>query len=195
MKIPCSTCSTLILPETAKRTGGLCVPCKSGTRLQIEASKVATKRQRELDATDPFRLYWRELVERVYKSDAGLARLSDVERQYWAVGCLSGEVYNGGFDQYFHNSSGGTYSAAVDGLKAMGATTSLLLLQKAKQMIFGFADVPEEQCARWRIQTSVESDSLQQRLDELDKQFCDDPDDLAMRSETFAVSHGLVRAV
>ncbi len=194
MKIPCSTCSALILPETAARTGGLCMPCKSGTRSAIEASKVEAKRQRELDATDPFRLYWRELVDRVYKSDAGIAQLSDVERQYWAVGCLSGEVYNGGFDQYFYNSSGATYSAAVDGLKAMGATTSLLLLQQAKQMIFGFTDVPEETRARRSIQMSVESDALQQRLDELDKQFWKDPDNLAMRSEKFAISHGLVRA-
>lgn len=170
------------------------MPCKSGTRSAIEASKVATKRQRELDATDPFRLYWRELVDRVHKSDAGITNLSDVERQYWAVGCLSGEVYNGGFDQYFHNSSGATYSAAVDGLKAMGATTSLLLLQKAKQMIFGFTDVPEETCARRRIQASVESDSLKWRLDELDKQFWEDPDNLATRSEKFAISHWLVRA-
>lgn len=170
------------------------MPCKSGTRSQIEASKDATKRQRELDATDPFRLYWRELVDRVYKSDSGVAHLSDVERQYWAVGCLSGEVYNGGFDQYFHNSSGATYSAAVDGLKAMGATKTLLLLQKAKQMIFGFADVPKESCARRTIQTSVESASLQQRLESLDKQFGEDPDELATRSETFAVNHGLVRA-
>lgn len=195
MKIPCSTCSALIMPETAARTGGLCMPCKSGTRSAIEASKVSMKRQRELDAMDPFRLYWRELVDRVHKSDAGIANLSDVERQYWAVGCLFGEVYNGGFDQYFHNSSGATYSAAVDGLKAMDATMSLLLLEKAKQMIFGFADVPEESCTRRRIQASVDGDSLQQRLDELDKQFWDDPDNLATRSEKFAINHGLVRAV
>lgn len=184
-----------MLPETATRTGGLCMPCKLGTRSKIEASKVAAQRRRELDATDLFGIYWRELVDRVHKSDVGLAQLSDVERQYWAVGCLSGEVYNGGFYQYFDNSSGATYSAAVDGLKAMGAATSLLLLQKAKQTIFGFADVPEESYARRTIQAAAESDSLQQRLDELDKQFWEDPDDLAARSETFAVSHGLVRVV
>lgn len=171
------------------------MPCKLGTRSKIEVSKVAAQRERELDATDPFRLYWRELVDRVYKSGTGLAHFSDVERQYWAVGCLSGEVYNGGFDQYFHNSSGATYSAAVDGLEAMGATASLLLLQQAKQMIFGFANVPEESRARRTNQAAAESNSLQQRLDELDKQFCEDPDDLATRSEKFAISRGLVRAL
>lgn len=183
------------MPETAARTGGLCMPCKSGTRSNIEASKVAAQRERQRDLTDPFRIYWRELIARVYKSSSELTKLSDTECQYWAVGCLSGEVYNGGFDQYFHNSSGATYCAAVAGLQAMGATKSLLLLQKAKQMIFGFADVPEESYARRTILAAAQSDSLRQRLDEIDKQFWTDPDDLAVRTERFAVVHGLVRLV
>ena len=77
----------------------------------------------------------------------------------------------------------------------MSATTSLLLLEKAKQMIFGFADVPEVSYARRTTLAGAQSDSLQLRLDELDKQFWKDPDELAVRSETFAVSHGLVRLV
>lgn len=169
------------------------MPCQSGTRSNIEASKIAAQRARELDASDPFRIYWRDLISRVYKSPAELTQLSDLERQYWAVGCLSGEVYNGGFELYFYNSSGATYSDAVDGLQAMGATTSLLLLQKAKQMIFGFVDVPEESSARRTILAAAESVSLQRRLDELDKQFWEEPDELTVRSEAFAVSHGLVR--
>ena len=68
------------MPETAARTGGFCMPCKSGTRSNIEASKIAAKKERELDATDPFRIYWRKLVDRVYKSPVGLTQLSDVER-------------------------------------------------------------------------------------------------------------------
>jgi hypothetical protein len=168
------------------------MPCKSGTRANMEASKVAAQRERELNATDPFRIYWRELIDRVYKPSAGLTPLSGIECQYWAVGRLSDEVYNGGFEQYFHNSSGATYSAAVGGLHAMGATASLLVLQKAKQMIFGFAEVPDESKARRTILAAVESESLYQRLDELDKQFCADPDELAIRSEAFAVTHALV---
>jgi hypothetical protein len=183
----------LILPDTAKKTGGLCMPCKSGKRAEIEAAKVARRRERELDNTDPFRLYWRELVNRVHKSDAGMAGLSDMERQYWAVSCLSGDVYNGGFDQYFHNSSGSTYSDAVDGLMAIGATSSLLLLQEAKKIIFGPADVPVETAARRRMQMAADNDELQQRLDELDNAFWRDADNLATRIENFAITHGLVR--
>ena len=71
MKIPCADCGALILRETAERNGGLCMPCKAGTRANIESSKIAAKRSRELDANDPFRIYWRRLVDVVYKTPGG----------------------------------------------------------------------------------------------------------------------------
>lgn len=193
MKIPCSRCHALIMPETAARTGGLCMPCKSGTRAHIDAAKIAAERERELDASDPFRIHCRQLVARVVESPSGLAQLSEVEKQYWAVDRLFVEVHNGGFHQYFFNSSSESYSAAVDGLAAMAATTSLLLLQKAKQMIFGFAVVPIETVMRRTIVIGAESDSLQERLNRLDEQFWQDPDGMEGRIKAFALSRGLVR--
>ena len=192
MKIPCSDCGALILRETAERNGGFCVPCRSGTRANIEASKLAAKRERELDANDPFRTYWRKLIDMVHKTPNGLNSLSELELQYWAVGCLSGEIYNGGFDQYFYNSSGNTYSSAMRGLETMGALESRILLLRAKQAVFGFKNVPEDIGVRRTMLADVQSESLQQRLDELDKQFWADPDKLAELSEAFAIRHGLV---
>jgi len=43
--IPCESCGVLILPSTAAKTGGVCMPCKNGHRQGIEESK--TERQRE----------------------------------------------------------------------------------------------------------------------------------------------------
>ena len=193
MKVPCSDCGVLILQETAERNGGLCLPCRSGTRSRIEASKAAAKRERELDANDPTRIYWRKLVDMVFKAPDGLRSLSEVERQYWAVGCLSGEVYNGGFEQYFHNSSGSTYNDALKGLEAMGAQASLILLQKAKQVVFGFQAIPEDTGMRRSMLTPMGDESHQRRLDELDKQFWADPDNLAELSQDFAVRHVLLQ--
>lgn len=192
MKVSCSDCGVLILQETADRNGGLCLPCRSGTRSRIEASKAAAKRERELDATDPTRIYWRKLVDMVFKAPDGLSSLSEVERQYWAVGCLSGEVYNGGFEQYFHNSSGSTYNDALKGLEEMGALASLILLQKAKQVVFGFQAVPVDTGVRRSMIAAIGDESQQRRLDELDKQFCADPDKLAELSQNFAVRHDLI---
>jgi hypothetical protein len=60
-------------------------------------------------------------------------------------------------------------------------------------MIFGFVDVPEDSCAGRTMLFTAESDSLWQRLDELDKQFWEDPDNLAVLSESFAISRDLVQ--
>lgn len=193
MKIPCADCGALILRETAERNGGLCMPCKAGTRANIESSKIAAKRSRELDANDPFRIYWRRLVDVVYETPGGLSSLSELDLQYWGVGCLSGEVYNGGFEQYFNNSSGKTYRSAKRGLEAMGALTSRDLLQSAKQAVFGSGAVPEDTAVRRTVLAAVQSEALQQRLDELDKQFWADPDKLSELSEAFAIRHGLVQ--
>jgi len=44
-KLPCSRCGALILPATAARTGGLCMPCSSdpegGRRKRLEATSTA----------------------------------------------------------------------------------------------------------------------------------------------------------
>lgn len=193
MKIPCADCGAVILRETAERNSGLCMPCRSGTRANIESSKIAAKRRREIDASDPFRIYWRQLVDTVYKTPAGLSSLSDLELQYWAVGCLSGEIYNGGFDQYFYNSSGDTYAPAMLGLEAMKALKSRDLLQNAKQAIFGSRAVPDDTGARRTVLVAVQNDALQSELDELDKQFWADPDRLSELSQAFAIRHGLVQ--
>ena len=114
------------------------MPCKIGTRESIEAAKLYYQRERDLDKIDPFRKLWRELVRRVYETDLGYAGLSDAEKKYFAVGLLEGEVYNGGFDQYFFNSSSDYYSDAEIGLEEMGAVQSLSLLKRAKEIVFGF---------------------------------------------------------
>ena len=68
----------------------------------------------------PQALYWSALVNRVYDGREGFAGLSPAERSYYAVSVLSGEVHNGGFDQYFGNSSGDQYQAARAGLRGVG---------------------------------------------------------------------------
>ncbi len=191
-KVACIRCGAFILESTAQKNEGLCVPCKSGTRESIEAAKQWRKEQRERNRTDPFRMLWRELVHRVHETPGGFTGLSEVERQYFAVGLLDGEVYNGGFDQYFFNSSGSHYKYAALGLEVMGATQALILLQRAKQVLFDFEDVPEGTEQRRRLLQHRASDSRSQRLVELDKQYCEDPDGLSSRSEAYARKHSLV---
>jgi len=191
-KVPCTECSALVLPSTAEQTGGLCMPCKNGTRKSMEAAKEHYKRERELDKTCPFRALWRNLVNRVYDDKQGFSSLSDDEKIYFSVGVLSGEVYNGGFAQFFDNTSGSQFRYAELGLIRIGATSSLRLLREAKLKLFGNVEVPIDQVKRWELirQLTDERD-----LDDLDTLFYKDEDDLDQKLEDFAVEICLVENV
>jgi hypothetical protein len=45
-KIPCTTCGAQILPSTAARTGGVCMPCNAGYRGVLDESKARHAREK-----------------------------------------------------------------------------------------------------------------------------------------------------
>jgi len=59
--------------------------------------------------------YWLSLVHRVHETTDGFEGLAEPEKLYYVVSCLIGEVYNGGFDQFFSNGSGSVYRHALTG--------------------------------------------------------------------------------
>lgn len=168
------------------------MPCKTGTRKSIEAAKVRITEQREREISDPFRILWRELVRRVHQNELGFDGLSEPEKLYFSVGLLDGELYNGGFDQYFFNHSGSYYEYATRGLGEMGAVQALELLQRAKQVLFDFSDVPEDTTKRRHLFRERASPSRSQRLEVLNSLYCKDPDSISVRSAAFARAHNLV---
>jgi hypothetical protein len=165
-----------------------------GTREAIEAGKQWAKEERERQLHDPYRKLWRELVQRVHYSEEGFEGLTEAEKQYFAVGLLDGEVFNGGFDQYFFNNSGSHHKYAILGLEAMGATQAIAILREAKELLFGGDAVPEDTAERRRILRSQDSQSRNLVLDQLDAKYWKDPDGLADRTEAFAITHNLVAA-
>lgn len=190
-KLPCSQCAVSILSRTAERNGGLCVPCAKGTRATLEADRLRYRAERERLRTDPFRIYWSSLLARVHATEDGYSRLPTAERHYFSVALVDGEVQNGGFGQYFYNSSSDHYQDAVAGFEEIGALASLDLLLRAKQVVFGFGEVPAE-TSRRRQKSARTSGSQITRLDRLDRLFWADPDDLSARAEAFLLKHGLV---
>jgi len=195
-KVPCTQCGAQILATTAARTNGLCMPCKGGYRKSLEENKRRAIEEREADRTDPFRALWRSLVNRVYNLPGGFESLSEAEKLYFAVGVLEGEVYNGGFDQYFFNSSGADYLYAEKGLLAVGAAEALELLRQAKELLFPTTVVPVDTKTRRQIlRDDLEgkrSGQLDPKLDALNRDFWTDPDKLEARMQAFAREHGLV---
>ena len=168
------------------------MPCKAGTRDALEASKRRMQEERDRELTDPLRRFWRNLVHRVHDTAGGFAGLSEAEKQYFAVSLLDGEVCNGGFEQYFFNSSGTYYSYALLGLKSMGADQVLTLLLRAKHVLFAFDDVPEDTERRRATLRKKISDSQAQLLEQLDELYYGGPDGLRLRCEAFAQRYKLV---
>ena len=152
----------------------------------METNRVRHKEQRERAKTDPAQIYWRALVERVHASPDGFSRLPEAEKKYYAVCSVDGEIYNGGLQQFFENQSGTCYREALAGLEDMGATFTLELMKRAKQILFAFRDVPEDTAERRRLLSNTASPSREARMGELDTLFCEDPDGLAERIQQFA---------
>ncbi|TDP07696.1 uncharacterized protein DUF4375 [Roseateles asaccharophilus] len=168
------------------------MPCKGGYREQIEQGK----RRREADRIyeqSAERKHWKDLVHRVHHSPEGFNGLGREEKIYFAVSCLIGEVYNGGFDQFFSNSAGGMYGVALAGLLELEADESARLLLQAKEILFGDQSVPMDQAQRCRLMPTIGNDEAPEvaQLDRLDKLFYEDPDKLGERCRGFAIDSGL----
>jgi hypothetical protein len=171
------------------------MPCKQGTRKQIDAA--IKRREEQLNLVDPFRELWLSLVNKVHKTEAGYDGLTQSEKLYFSVGLLEGEVYNGGFHQYFFNSSASYYHDALRGLNEIGAVESLTLLKTAKESLFPGRPIPSDTSERrealpWFPSSGETIPGWCTTLDELDKSFCQDPDRLGQRMQKYAADHQLV---
>jgi len=193
--VPCTECGAEILPSTAEATGGICMACKQGIRQSIEDSKIYYQEQKKYD---PVRELWSSLVDRVYKTDLGYAGLTPDERIYYSVCCLEGEVFNGGMEQFFSNSSGELYDDVVNGLLELKAFRSLALLTQAKDALFGDVDLPRDQQARNELMPEYPDDDSLDRpawietLDKITTSFYEDLDGLGDRLDGFIRDRGLL---
>jgi hypothetical protein len=163
--------------------------CKQGIRKQIEASKQHHAESKEYD---PHRALWTSFLYRVSSAPKDRVGLSDDERHYFAVTLLEGEVFNGGFDQFFWNSAGDWYADAAAGLRTMGADESLGILIAAKTILFSGVAPPTSTESRRELLRKNDDEETSGRLQELDDRFCGHPDDLPKRLKLFASERGLI---
>jgi hypothetical protein len=160
--------------------------CKQGIRKSMDQSREFYEKLKEYD---PFSELWKSLVNRSV-NDPKLESFSTAERLYFATCLFEGEVLNGGFDQYFYNSSGNFFTDAQAGLKEIGATHSSQLLEQAVTAAFGSDRPPTDRVERWNLMRARPDCS--QRLNELDRQFYEDSDDLFGRLRAYAENQRLI---
>jgi len=163
------------------------MPCAGGYRESIEAGKRRREQERIYEKSAE-RKHWMALVKRVHGISNGFEELMPTEKTYFAVSVLIGEVYNGGFYQFFSNTSGSLYAYALDGLLEMEAEESAAQLAGAKQVLFGDALVSLD---RTRRHAQMRQSGSNANLDEIDKAFCAVGEDLGARCKQYAISHAL----
>lgn len=168
----CLDCGASILTATAAKTGGKCIPCARGTRAQMDQAFLLAAERRERDRKnraalerirskqqptfrdftdeDSVAVLWSFLVATVFRGRTGLENLEALmpsARVIYLAGVLDGEVFNGGFHQYFSNSSGEHAHRTLFALHELGATRRASLLQRAIA-IFPSKRVPQDRGER-----------------------------------------------
>jgi len=115
----------------------------------------------------------------IYAREAALGfdALTEPERVVFCLDKLEQEINNGGFEQYFHNSSGDFAAVTPSALRAMGASQVASIVEKALEL-FPNSQPPIDQAQRQEQMASWGSEE-QDTLENLDKAFLAYPEPLA----------------
>ena len=198
-RLLCVRCGDSIHPDTASKNVGLCIPCTRGNQLTIEQRNEQQRQQREerrAHFESPQYKYWSSLVGRVYDAPDGFESLPEGDRLYFLLNTLTGEVHNGGFEQFFSNSSGSRYTETVEALSEAGDQVTLGFLLEAKRLLFSQSDVPKDRVARYNLMaTSSEEhpryEAACKALDALDTKFYADASSIDAAIERVAKKYNL----
>lgn len=116
-----------------------------------------------------------------------IALLSPAEKVFFLVQELEMEVNNGGFSQYFFNSSGRFCLDAPAALREIGAAYTAQLVEQALGL-FG-ADLPHDPDALAEALDERITDEIDEQLNELDNDFYEYKDDLGGLTYNYIMAH------
>jgi endogenous inhibitor of DNA gyrase (YacG/DUF329 family) len=201
-KVPCAECGQPVSAVMARQRNGLCFDCRRKHEEKVAcaecgkpvSAKLAIKRDGlclQCHAKrNPFFVLAVGLIDRVCNTPGGFDTLSDAEKLYYALTLFQNEVNNGGFHQFFFNSSGAYYDLIESGLVTFDEPQALELLHQARQIVFPDAPVPvDTETRREQMRRCAPS-----QLDELDRRFYACPDTLTPKLQAFARQRGLAPA-
>ena len=130
----------------------------------------------ELNDTNDFVIALMEHLETKTQYGDDMSGLSKPERIIYITQTLEMEVNNGGFSQFFYNSGGGFSNELVEAFTAIGAVATAAICQKA---IDAFdCKIPVDRDEREEMLDELESDELDEILEECDNAFYDYEDNL-----------------
>lgn len=112
------------------------------------------------------------------KSNYGeyMGKLSDAEKAFYLVFQLEGEVNNGGFSQYFYNSSGNSANETANALCEISADKTAKIYKKALAALGSV--VPKNRDERETMLEGIITDEVSEVLSKCDTEFYEYPDNL-----------------
>lgn len=116
-----------------------------------------------------------------------MAALSDPERIFYITQTLEMEVNNGGFSQFFYNSSGDFSNELVNAFHEIGAVKTAEICKRAISA-FG-TDIPTDRTARQDMLEACETDEVDEILNDCDMAFYEYEEDLTGLNYTYVLSH------
>ena len=140
-----------------------------------------------LTDTNDFVVALTEYLDNKTKYGEDMSVLSEPERIFYITQTLEMEVNNGGFSQFFYNSSGNFSNEIVGAFAAIGANVTAAICQKAISA-FG-CDIPVDRDEREEMLGGLESDEIDEILEECDSAFCDYEDNLNELNYNFVMKN------
>jgi len=116
-----------------------------------------------------------------------IEKLSQPQKQFYFNQCLEREINNGGFNQYFWNSSGNFAHETLMSLQLTGASTTADILQQAIDQ-FPNGIVPQDWTNRQEMVEQIE-EIANEVWEELDQKFYEYADNLNTLNLDFVKQH------
>ena len=140
-----------------------------------------------LTDTNDFVIAMTEHLDNKTQCGNDMSVLSEAERIFYITQTLEMEVNNGGFSQFFYNSSGNFSNELVRAFTAIGANATAAICQKAVAA-FG-RDIPVDRDEREDMLDELESEEIDEILEECDGAFYDYEDDLNELNYNFVMKN------
>ncbi len=140
-----------------------------------------------LTDTNDFVIAMTEYLNKKTQYGEDMSALSDAERIFYITQTLEMEVNNGGFSQFFYNSSGDFSNELVGAFTAIEAHTTAAICQKAIDA-FG-CDIPVDRDERQELLDELESAELDEIFEECDDAFFAYEDDLNELNYNFVMKN------
>lgn len=116
-----------------------------------------------------------------------MEKLSPPERVFFITQNVEMEVNNGGFSQFFYNSSGDFAGEMVEAFREIGAEKTAAICQQALDAVG--QPLPQNRAERIELIEAIETDALTEALNACDDAFYEYQDDLNALTDAYVKQH------